>query len=250
MGKRATLLLIVILTVSSLIVVKAVPALASIPKPSVPDFTLKLVDAAYDVPDNRSIELVIKNQPFTPVLVQKGTFNGTASFYYNVRVKEHFEENWITLYSAVGDPFPTQSSSDNTVMTFQLAYVSSESGYSLGSSTRFSILSGLPSNAQIDFQVQALIGCVARDYNPRVTYQLDMFQWVFVGETSGWSNTQTLTVPVSAPSPAPTLTPTPAPEEISQALPLEAIIGAVIAVVLVAAGLLVYFRKRKHETAN
>ena len=245
MGKRGTLLVIALLTVSSLVMVGTVPVSAVIPMPSVPEFTLKLVDDAFGVTDNRSIELVIKNQPFTPVSVQKGTFNGTAEFFYNVRVKSHFEKNWVTLYSAVGNRFPTQSDLDYTVITFQLTYVSPESGYSLGSGLHSSILTGLSPDAQIDFQVQALIGCVARDYSPRVTYQLDMFQWVFVGETSGWSDTQTLAVPVSASSPAPTATATPAAEKTVQSLRLEVVVGVVVAVVLVCAGLLVYLTKRR-----
>ena len=84
MRKIATLLVVLILTVSSLIMAK--PACASTPKPSVPEFTLKYVDHSYDVPptystdpytgktvmtqagyhvENKSIEVTIKNQPFT-----------------------------------------------------------------------------------------------------------------------------------------------------------------------------------------
>jgi hypothetical protein len=93
---------------------------ASITKPSVPQFTVKLVDSSYDIPttylidpytganvthpshrvDNKTIELTIKNQPFVPYLVQEGNSNWTTSFYYNVRVKGHYKDDWITLYSA------------------------------------------------------------------------------------------------------------------------------------------------------
>ncbi|MCJ7763000.1 hypothetical protein MUP38_06065, partial [Candidatus Bathyarchaeota archaeon] len=48
MSKRVALLFIVILTVSSLKVGNF--ALASITKPSVPEFTVKLADHSYDVP--------------------------------------------------------------------------------------------------------------------------------------------------------------------------------------------------------
>ena len=73
--------------------------------------------------------------------------------------------------------------------------------------------------------------------------------WVFTGETSGWSNTQTLTIGESqTPMPSPAITPTPTPyQEPRQNEQTEAIIGVVIvAVVLGAAlGLLIYLIKRK-----
>ena len=87
----------------------------SIPKPSVPEFTVKFVDYSYDVPtttsidpytgktvtnqsyhvENRTIQLEIKNQPFNSYIA-----NGqNISFYFNVREKGHYEENWTTIYS-------------------------------------------------------------------------------------------------------------------------------------------------------
>ena len=86
MRKRATLLLIGVLVLSSLVMVETAFA-QSIPTPSVPEFTVKYVDNSYDVPptygtdqytgqtiiiqdgyhvDNRSIQFIIKNQPFAP----------------------------------------------------------------------------------------------------------------------------------------------------------------------------------------
>jgi hypothetical protein len=53
--KPATLLLITVLAVSSLIMVSSAFA-QSITKPSVPEFTLVLVDSSYDVPTTYSID--------------------------------------------------------------------------------------------------------------------------------------------------------------------------------------------------
>jgi len=88
-------------------------ALASIPKPSVPQFTVKLFDSSYDVPatttidpytgktvtppaahiEARTIEIAIENEPFTSFWIQKGGANWSVSYYYNIRYKGHFEED-------------------------------------------------------------------------------------------------------------------------------------------------------------
>jgi hypothetical protein len=246
MNKRKALLLIVVLAVSSLIAVKPAPAEASIPKPSVPEFTLKLADHSYDVPpstitatdpytgkqtvttkpgyhvENKTIEITIKNQPFV-------SSSNLTNLYYDVRVKGHFGENWTELYSysevTVGN-LPLQSASENTVISTPQDY---------------------PAGGQVDFQVEAIIGTVHPLYNTNFAY------WEY--ETSGWSNTQTITIPTSTPSspdsPSPASTPDqtsePTTKETPQTLQLAAIIGTVIAVAVVAAGLLVYFKKRNRQ---
>ena len=112
-GKGFSLLLVVILAVSSLMMVESASA-QSIPKPSVPEFTLKYVDNSYDVPpmttsstdpytgkvtfttipgyhvENKSVEITIKNQPFTSYLNENGS---RVWLFYYVAVKGHFE-NW------------------------------------------------------------------------------------------------------------------------------------------------------------
>ena len=125
-------MLILILAASSLIVVK--PAHSSITKPSVPEFTVKLVDSSYDVPttysidpytgenvthagshvERRSIEVKIKNQPFTPYYDESSGWN--ISFYYNIRIKGYYSEDWIELYRA-SDGYPTQSDSEYIVIS-------------------------------------------------------------------------------------------------------------------------------------
>jgi len=53
MNKRATLLLIAILTVTNLLMVNFAPASGYNP-PSIPEFTAKLADNSYDVPPTKT----------------------------------------------------------------------------------------------------------------------------------------------------------------------------------------------------
>jgi hypothetical protein len=286
MSKRANVLLVVLLMVSSLIVVKAASASDSIPKPSVPEFTVELVDNSYDVPlttttdpytgktvtqggyhvkGEPEIEIRIKNQPYDT------STNKTIGLFYQVRTKGHFSPNWdIVEYWIKGgynprSPYREQDyGSQYTVLRF------GDTGHDI------------PSEGQMDFQVQALLGYVVIHGDPN--HSIDLYNlfasFSFTGETSDWSTTQTMTFsssgwsstssssPTETPdqtnepvpsqtnetspqetSPSPASTPDQATEpttyETSQTLQIAAIIGTVIAVVLVSAILLVYFRKRK-----
>ncbi len=258
MSKRAVLLLIVILTVSSLIVVKPEHALAQIttptpppvtpssnptsmptptptppaptptptpsyPKPLVPEFTVKLISSLPEA-NETTIELAIRNQPFD----RNNIYN--YSFVYNVRIRTS-DENWTDLYDAE-DGYPTQSNSDYTV----LSYVLGESAYyppadyPLSPSVKVGIL---PTSGQVDFQVEAMIG-----YRDRGVYSDGIMPYVFKGEKSGWSNIQTLTISDS---------PTPSPEPQPEPFPTAFVVAASVAAVVVGAGLRVYFKKRKRQ---
>lgn len=92
---------------------------------------------------NGKLEVTIKNQPFVPY----NDSSGTPSFYYNIRVKGHFGEDWTELHRP-SDGYPTRSDSENTVIPLG-------NGYSLDSGT---IAIDFPPGAQVDFQVEALIG--------------------------------------------------------------------------------------------
>jgi hypothetical protein len=238
MNKRFAFVLVLVLASSSLIVIKPVQSARA--KPSVPEFTVKLVEESYDVPTtysidpytgenvthpghhvyDRTIELSIKNQPSTSYTDADGYYQ----LYYNVRRKGHFEENWTTLYSYTDsspDSLQLQSDSEYTTLWYS-------AGYS--------------PNAQIDFQVEAILGHHYHYYTYNRVFGVMVASDRFgVVGTSGWSDTQKLTIP--APSPAPTST----PKENPQTLPLEIVIGTVIAILLVVAGLLIYFKKRKHK---
>jgi hypothetical protein len=257
MNKRLALLLILILTTSSLIVVK--PTHSSITKPSVPEFTLKFVEHSFDVAptttidpytgknvtiqagyrvQNRSIEVIIKNQPFTPYEDSNGNY---IDLYYNVSSKGHYENNWY-YYPPYLRQLPIIAlDNDYTVLSFGLdVYYNDQYAFWLGD---------ISAGGQVDFQVQALVG-----YYTYPLYDRTLEYNVFTGETSDWSNTQTLTIPTSTPSPTsspststPDQTTEPTPKEILQTLQLRAIIGTVIAVVVVDAGLLVYFKKHQRD---
>ena len=174
----------------------------TIPKPSVPEFTVKFVDASYNVApsssinpyigqnvtiegyhvENRTIELIIKNQPFISYIS-----NGTPiSFYLNVREKGHYEENWTTIYN-IDNYFTAPSNTIYTTLT-----------YSLDPNAPPWLDNNLPSGGQLDFQVEALIGYIGRNAG--------FASWYFTGQESGWSNTQTVTIPASSNSALPSST--------------------------------------------
>jgi len=255
MSKRATLLLIAVLGLSSLVMVSTVFAQSLLPKPSVPEFTLVLVDSSYDVPTTYSIDpytganvthpgyhvadkkigMKIKNQPFTSYY--DDSIGQTVGFYYNVRFKGSFSEEWTELFRA-SDGYPHQwSDSDYSVLAFL-----SETGKTIES---YGFSKTFPDGAQVDYQVEAMIGYVHRDDS------MAFAPWVFTGEQSGWSKTITLTVPISTQlptiTPSPTTTPEPTPNETSRTLQSEIIFGAVIAVAVIGTGLglLIYLIRRK-----
>jgi len=98
---------------------------------------------------------------------------------------------------------------------------------------------------QVDFQVQALIGATHRGYNANATNQLDMYPFVFDGETSGWSSVQTLTIPESSQE---TPVPTPPNTQNSTVLGLDwvqlallTLLGAIVVLLVV---VVVFLRKR------
>ncbi len=217
---KSTLAILTVAIISSAVATQTIQLGIAQTKPAIPEFTVKFEDNSYDAPatysidpytgtkvthpshrvDNKTIELKIKNQPF----VQYND-DGGLTFYYNVRVKGHYAENWINIYSPAVRPL-TPSNSDYTVLSFLLTLSPSapDQGYTLYTDSYSNILTGLPSNAQIDFQVEALRGYLSRT--------VIFASWHFTGEESGWSNTQTITINESTSSP--TQSPTePTPSE-------------------------------------
>ncbi len=157
---------------------------SSIPKPSVPEFTVKLVDHSHVVPptatidpytgqqttnlgytvENKTIDITIKNQPFSPP-------DNLTNIYYGVRVKGHFEEGWRELYyitnSTNGNHLLMQSTSENTVIAIPQDY---------------------PQDGKVDFQIEAVVATA----HPLFSYKSNFGYWTW--ETSGWSSTQTVTI--------------------------------------------------------
>jgi len=191
MGKRAVLLLIAVLALSSFAVFSA-PASAQL----VPDFTLKLAAFPYDVPttygidpytgknvtiqegyhvENKSVEITIRNQ------VASGLF-------YNVRYKGHFGESWTQLYSY------SEYSTDSL-------RPKSNSAYTVISIPAFS------PGTKVDFQVEALlwhnVDVWVSDHPmapPPISEIGHYEQRLTLYARSGWSPAQTLTFPAILPN--------------------------------------------------
>jgi hypothetical protein len=174
-----------------------------IPMPSVPEFTLQLVGPPYEVnttyyeDENTGqivteigyinqysyLEIKIKNQPFTPFI---GDEHGNmVQIQYNVRIKQSNEtNNWVEVYSPYNG-YPIQSNSDPTTTIM----IPIEGG----------LISSLGSIAgtQSDIQVEALAGYVHR----MVVWSPNFgAPYVFNGTESGWSETQTVSVPENIPN--------------------------------------------------
>ena len=243
-SKSFAIFIILIIAISSISLIMVKPAFAqSIPTPSVPEFTIEPVGPSFDIPPTYSfnsssgffyvnegyhfeystVEVIIKNQAFT---------NQTNIDYllYNVRLKPHNypDSYWQELFNPNLDGFPIQTSSNFTIIP-----IAAEGATEL----QYQIAAG----ATTDVQVKAMIGHIERGFNGNATNQIEMYPYVFVGQTSGWSDTHTVTLPpkvpinVSSPTPSPTV-----PEFSSWTIPL-------LLTIAVAAGLLVYHRKRRKE---
>jgi hypothetical protein len=202
LNKVFTLLIISILSASVMLTAYPLGVLAA--SPSVPGFTVAYVDHSYDVPptygkdpytgqtivtnggyhvDNRTVDVTIKYQPFTPYL--EG--NQTVQMYYSVRSKGHFD-NWADATSIHSMDAIQPSGSGDTVVSFNIQYWN------------------VPQGGQIDFQVQSYTAYTVNSYSGGC----------FTGSStnrvaeSGWSGTVTITIGDPTPATA-TAPPTPAP---------------------------------------
>jgi hypothetical protein len=142
--------------------------------------------AGYRV-ENRSIEVSIKNQPFTAY-----EENGEViSICYDVQVKGHFQNwegdsNYKSMFAS--------SNSEFTTITYSLDQSNTADSVN-------PMLGKIPASGQVDFQVEAFTGSLSTDYS-----------YLASDDKSGWSNIQTIIIPDTSPSttPSPTtsLTPT------------------------------------------
>ena len=220
LGKISTLFFVILLVASSLIAVES--ARAAEPKPSIPEFTLKYVVDSYDVPptyktdpytgksvidesgfhvQNNTLEVTIKNQPFTSRMDSSGNY---TSLYYAVAFKGHYETDWQYLPSnALVKGLPDDSFGNNVRGSAYLD--ASHSDYTIISLHNWqsgSVLDG----GQIDFQVQALIGHDNMHDWGRYMFGGDWITFYFVGISSDWSSTQTITISNNTSTPVPTAT--------------------------------------------
>jgi hypothetical protein len=196
-NKSAPLLLIILIIASVSLMAKPANA-QTMPKPSVPEFTINFVPSSYSIAttdpytgqststtvSNNTIQLTIKNQPI-PSSVPS---NDSINLYYNVETKGHSSNEWTSEYS-----FPTWASSDSDFLSGSYNTtlpVQSKSQY-----TVLSFPADYTSGDQIDFRVEALLA-----YQVTVqTYQGGILvpfpETTFAYQSSGWSSIQTFTMP-------------------------------------------------------
>jgi hypothetical protein len=233
MPKLKSSTFVAMLLALSLSVIASQPAVGSLTKPSIPEFTVTYVDNSYDVPpattswtdpytgktttstvpgyyvENKSIQITITNQPFTSYKDENGSY---VALYYDIMAKGHFEEEWHNGNPSMDSYCLYSSNSSTTVISEPISNISD--------------------GAQIDFQIRALIGTYSRVYGTPVppfgTPYHDVF--VGVGEASDWSDTHTITILAPA---------------LSQTLSTS-IIGVGVALVLVGIVLLAYSKKSVH----
>jgi hypothetical protein len=218
-------------------------------RPSTPEFNVEFVDRSYDVPitytnhtnpytgeqttiknggnhvTNNTIDLTIKNQPFTPITLEDGN---TPELYYAVRWRGHFE-NWTGEFSPDQFKIVKASDSEFTVVTYVLtSYASGESGGI-----------HIPKGGQIDFEVKAQAGYFYWYSDGHIFPIGTAFEAI---KESDWSAAQTFTYPKD-PTPFPT-NPTLKPFSLDDLVDIIAII-AVIALLLAVVSVLLYSRHRK-----
>lgn len=204
LNKHLSVVLVAILALSSLLMIKPIDA-QTIPKPSVPEFSVSLVDRSYTSPPKTysktdpytnktttltapgdyvakfTLDVKIENQPYPSTIA-----GNSSTLYYNIRTKGYYAENWTEWYSYKYEDklLPAQSNS-----------------------SKYTILS-IPTHYRVgdlvDIQVEAILGYSYTYY--LTDYFLPVPKTIFVFEESGWSPTQTFTMP-SLPgynSPSPT----------------------------------------------
>ncbi|MGD6852112.1 MAG: hypothetical protein ACQCN6_08645 [Candidatus Bathyarchaeia archaeon] len=215
-NKAFPLFLVLIIAAPTLSLILIEPSNAQTSNPPTPEFSLKTIDTG-----TKAIELTIKHQPFEAYTDDN---DQAVSLYYNVHFKLHDAESWTAMYYC-GDVFPTHSNSD-TKLVYPLQLSADSSSYHLlkENAGHYYLLSEIPFNGQMDFRVQAMEG--------------QLTSASFTGQTSDWSNIQTITIQETSASSNPT--PTPSGTDLSWL-----VIGSlsIIAILVV----LVTFRRRKRK---
>jgi hypothetical protein len=258
LSKHPALLLIIIMILSSIIVVGTSTASGPLPKPSIPEFTLKYVDRSYEAPSatistfnqynnqtttttvpgyqvqNLTIDLTIKNQHIPP------TIDGNKSYLlFWVRLRGHYSngDDWIYPFRDAIDAYPRQSNSDYTV-------ISLPTSYNYGANTES--LQSLQLGDKIDFQVRAIL---AYGFNYSLNAFLPIYSYDYKSvATSDWSNTQTLTISENASlqnkiTASPTLSNTTAlTDDYLIKIVIIALLSAIVAATVMI--VIVFFRKR------
>ncbi len=266
LGRVFAILLVALLALSSMIMAESAFA-QTIPKPSIPEFSsLIYVETFYYLPPNYVIDpstgqnisvkegynvynptivAKIRNQPLTPYSYPLNNSTSKVYLYYNFRYKGHTVNEWIY--------YPISESGLSTHRYSAMFYKFADFPNFTASSTDYSVIpinffiEPPPAGTKVDFQVQAQIGNIR---------SLGDGYYSFTGESSGWSNTQTLIIPTSSTlTPNPTVTPTPqatanpkdtfSGNNITLSLTSLALIVAVVAILASIVTILVFRKPRK-----
>ncbi len=244
---------------------KSTTELNPIPKPSIPEFNVKLIDRSYDVPltytnltdpftgqqiiithggyhvENRTIDVIIKNQPFTPTDID----DNTTQLFYAIRWKGHFE-GWANTYHISSIDYDyylntygvQASNSDSTVKTYTIA-----------------TFGNVPEGGQVDFQIKAQSGYSFAHYRDHAPIQPIGINFQSVEESDG-SNTQSITIEESQiPTSSPEITPTPTPPNNGPTSPptspnplwVETILGALIIIVVLGTAIVFFLHLMKKK---
>jgi hypothetical protein len=195
-GKSLSLILVLILVIPCASLLFKPANAQTIPKPAVPEFTLKLVDYM----EGGGLETQIKNQP----IILNG--HDTASIFYDRRIKWHESINWYHP-----EPDPTK---------WKRQYIA-ESGTTgvttlVGSPNSYYEILGSSTSHQLDVQYRAINGYLNESVPFAPPIGIDPNDTpVVVVNTSEWSETVTITLPDYKPETTtnPTVIPSTEPTE-------------------------------------
>ena len=255
MGRNGEILALVLITLiaftsPSPLIVKLSSA-QTVPKPLVPEFTIRPVGPSFDIPPTYSfnsssglfyvnegyhfeystVEIIIKNQAFP-------NQTDIDHLFYNVRLKPHNypDSYWNELFKPNWNGFPVQTSSNFTIIPIA-AEGATELQYQI------------PTGATTDIQVEAMIGHIGRN-NTITPYP---YPYVFFGETSGWSSTQTINLPpkepifVSSPTPSPIVT-APANRNAPHLEPIDYLVPIVAILAIIVGTLILFYRWHRNQS--
>jgi hypothetical protein len=208
--KRSSCFLLIFLVASTL---PLIPTATATAKPSTPQFTVRYINDSYDYTTSPSTD------PYTGATIPPVSYHvdhsyiqvsfennklptppadSHSEYYYNIRYKGQYTDKWIEARTA-SDGYYRASYFKTVNFTLSAFSVTGQQA---------------PNGTKIDFQVQLMYGCIGKNISEGPLAPL-----FFVGETSGWSNTKTVTVgdtsftPVDTSNPAqtPTIEPTQTP---------------------------------------
>ena len=268
MSKALTVLLVAVFVLYSLVVVGSVSAESGF-KPSVPEFTVKVRDQSYYVPpkyrtdpytgiseliqegyvaQNGTIELSIEPQQFTQYTDSEGNI---IRLYFRVAYKGHSALGWEYYpkndgFSGNYSQYFSASDSGSTITLFGFGE------YEFGGEDRtiytHPSFGEIPAGGQIDFKVEAFVGYYTTSEYVGI-FGLTYYR-IYTGESSDWSEIQTLTIgesQTSSPEPTIPTSPSQMPDEEPEPSEQEVILGVAVIVVVLGAGLglLLYLIKRK-----